>query len=56
MKIYTVVDGSGEYVRNAAGDKRTPASNDAYEFDSEQAAREACSRATDRVVAETVED
>lgn len=47
--VYVVRDASGEYVKNIAGD-RTPASNEAHEFDSRQQALAHCTRATDTVV------
>lgn len=48
--VYVVRDASGEYVRNEDGTKRTPASNEAYEFATAEDARAACSRATDKVL------
>lgn len=48
-KVYVVRDASGEYVRDEAGEKRTPASNEAYEFATAEEAKAACTRATDKV-------
>ena len=49
-KVYVVRDACGEYVRDEAGEKRTPASNEAYEFATAEDARKACTRATDKVL------
>jgi hypothetical protein len=49
--VYVVRDAGGEYVRDAAGEKRTPASNEAHEFATADEARAACTRATDEVLA-----
>lgn len=46
-QVYVVRDASGEYV-SVFG--RTPASDQAQEFDSLAEARAACDRATDRVL------
>jgi hypothetical protein len=46
--VYVVRDVSGEYV--AANGKRTPASNEAKEFETREEAMAACERATDRVL------
>ncbi len=48
--VYVVRDASGEYVRDVAGTKRTPASNEACEFASTEDAAAACTRATDKVL------
>jgi hypothetical protein len=45
--VYVVCDASGEYLR--ANGTRTPASSEAYEYESYDDAAEACVRATDRV-------
>jgi hypothetical protein len=50
-QVYVVRDASGEYVRDEAGEKRTPASNEAYEFATAEEAAAACTRATDKVLA-----
>jgi viroplasmin and RNaseH domain-containing protein len=58
MATYVVRDASGEYIRakwDDAADKvvpsgRTPASDEAMEFDSLEEAEAACERATDRVL------
>jgi hypothetical protein len=44
--VYVVRDISGEYIRNAGTDRRTPASDEAQEFET-QGEAEACTRATD---------
>lgn len=46
--VYVVRDASGEYLR--ADGSRTPASDEAQEFDGLVQAREACARASDRVL------
>jgi hypothetical protein len=46
-QIYFVVDASGEYLRTGGG--RTPASNEAREFETREEALDACERPTDRV-------
>ena len=48
MKIYAVVDASGEYL--AADGGRTPASDEAQTWETREEAEAACDRATDRVV------
>lgn len=53
--VYVVRDASGEYVRNEEGTKRTPASNEAYEFATVEDARAACTRATDKVLSRDVD-
>jgi phosphatidate phosphatase APP1 len=53
--VYVVRDGSGEYIRNAETDRRTPASNEAQEFETRGEAETACTRATDRVLSREVE-
>lgn len=45
--VYVVRDASGEYLR--ANGTRTPASNEAREFETREGAQAACERATDRV-------
>jgi hypothetical protein len=45
---YVVQDASGEYL-TSDGD-RTPASNEAAEFETREEAEEACDRETDRVL------
>ncbi len=52
---WVVRDASGEYLRDEAGEERTPASDEAYEFDSREAAEAACDRATDKVFVRDVE-
>ena len=47
-KVYVVRDASGEYV--GANGKRTPASNEAAEFETREEAQAACDRATDKVL------
>lgn len=47
-KIYVVVDASGEYLTPSG--KRSPASNEAREFESRRVAELARERETDRVV------
>lgn len=46
-QVYVVRDASGEYL--AANGKRTPASNEAIEFETRDAALVACERATDSI-------
>ncbi len=46
-KVYVVRDASGEYIREKG---RTPASNEAKEFETREKAEQACERATDRVI------
>lgn len=46
--VYAVVDAGGDYLTADGG--RTPASDEAQEFDSREEAQEACDRGTDRVV------
>jgi hypothetical protein len=53
--VYVVRDGSGEYVRNAGTDRRTPASDEAQEFATQEEAEIACTRETDRVLIREVE-
>jgi ribosomal protein S11 len=53
--VYTVRDASGEYVRHAGTDRRTPASDEAQEFATQEEAETACTRATDRVLIREVE-
>jgi hypothetical protein len=53
--IYVVRDASGEYIRNAGTDRRTPASDQAQEFETQGEAETACTRATDRVLSREVE-
>lgn len=51
--VYVVRDASGEYIRE--GDKRTPASNEAKEFETREEAQEACTRATDKVLSREID-
>jgi len=51
--VYVVRDASGEYLRADGG--RTPASNEAHEYESREEAVAACDRATDRVFEREVE-
>lgn len=46
MIVYVVRDGSGQYLR--ADGKRTPAADEAEEFDTREEAQAACERSTDR--------
>lgn len=50
--VYVVRDASGEYLR--ADGRRTPAGDEAAEFETEDEARGACERATDRVLSREV--
>lgn len=52
--VYVVRDASGEYLGD--GDKRTPASNEAREFETRQEADAACVRATDRVLERDIDE
>jgi hypothetical protein len=47
--VFVVRDASGEYIKNAAGE-RTPSYIEAMEFDTLDAAQLAMTRATDRVL------
>lgn len=51
--VYVVRDASGEYLAAKGG--RTPASDEAGEYESRQEAEAACTRATDRVLSREVE-
>jgi hypothetical protein len=53
--VYVVRDGSGEYVRNATTDHRTPASDEAQEFATREEAETVCTRDTDTVLSREVE-
>jgi hypothetical protein len=48
--VYVVRDASGEYVADETGERRTPASDEAFEFASREAASAAAHRETDRVL------
>jgi hypothetical protein len=50
--VWVVRDASGEYVGQSG---RTPASDEAREFETEAGAEAACERATDRVFSREVE-
>lgn len=47
-EVYVVRDASGEYL--AANGKRTPASDEAMEFETRDAALVACERSTDKIL------
>lgn len=47
---YVVRDASGEYLSGKFEGQRTPAADEAKEFDSRDEAAAACTRATDRVL------
>jgi hypothetical protein len=51
--VYVVRDASGEYLR--ADGKRTPASDQAREFETREYALAACERATDKVFSRTAD-
>lgn len=51
-QVYVVRDASGEYLAEKG---RTPASDEALEFESLEEAQSACERATDRVLVREVE-
>jgi hypothetical protein len=53
--VYVVRDASGEYVRDAGTDRRTPASDEAQEFATQKEAETVCTRDTDRVLSREVE-
>lgn len=57
--VYVVRDASGEYVRStddsADRPRRTPAENEAMEFESIEEARAACRRGTDRVLSREID-
>jgi len=50
--VYVVRDASGEYVSEGG---RTPASDEAREFETRQEAEAACERTTDRVLSRKAE-
>jgi len=50
--VYVVRDAGGEYIADRGG--RTPASNEAKEFDQPQDAADACERGTDRVLSREI--
>ncbi len=52
--VYVVRDAAGEYVSGKEGYGRTPASNEASEFETREQAEQACTRRTDRVFERTV--
>ena len=52
-QVYVVRDASGEYL--AANGNRTPASNEAIEFETSEDAHAACERATDKVLSRAAE-
>lgn len=54
-KVYVVRDASGEYISGKYDGQRTPASNEAKEFDTQEEAQAACDRATDKVISRDVE-
>ncbi len=51
--VYVVRDASAEYIR--VDGARTPCGDQAAEFDTIEQAREACDRATDRVLSREVD-
>jgi hypothetical protein len=51
--VYVVRDASGEYIREIGS--RTPASDEAHEFETREEAQAACTRATDKVLSREVE-
>lgn len=53
--VYVVRDAAGDYIADETGTRRTPASDEAYEFDSREEAASACTRMTDRVLSREVE-
>lgn len=53
--VYVVRDASGQYVKNDDGTSRTPASNEAHEFDTIEDGKAACTRATDKVLSRDAE-
>lgn len=53
--VYVVRDASGEYLRDASGDRRTPASDQANDFATAEEAQAACTRATDRVISREID-
>jgi hypothetical protein len=56
MTVYVVRDASGEYLSGKFAGERTPASDEAQEFDTIEEAHAACERATDRVVKWEIDD
>lgn len=53
--VYVVRDASGEYVSGKHEGQRTPASDEAREYETREEAQAACERATDRVLSREVE-
>jgi len=53
--VYVVRDASGEYLSAKHEGERTPASDEAREFNSREEAQAACERATDCVLSREVE-
>ena len=52
-QVYVVRDASGEYLR--ADGRRTPASNEACEYETHEEAQASCERATDRVLVREID-
>lgn len=53
--VYVVADAGGEYLSGKYEGQRTPASNEAKEFETSAEAQAACTRTTDRVMGREVE-
>lgn len=48
--VFVVRDAGGEYISGKREGERTPASDEAMEFETREEAQAACERATDRVL------
>lgn len=53
--VFVVRDASGEYLSGKSEGGRTPASNEAKEFETREEAQAACERSTDRVLSREAE-
>jgi len=53
--VYVVRDASGEYISGKYAGERTPAGDEAQEYETREEAQDACDRATDRVYSREVE-
>lgn len=54
-QVYVVRDATGEYISGKYDGQRTPASNEAKEFETREEAVAACDRATDKVLSRDAE-
>jgi len=53
--VYVVRDAAGEYLSGKREGQRTPASDEAREFETRDEAQAACDRATDRVLSREID-